>query len=194
MTKLVYGVGFNDRKYPVFVNGAVTKSYNLWKSMLERCYSHKYHETRPTYLNCTVSDNFKQYTYFHEWVLTQIGYDAVGFHLDKDIIHRRNTTYSENTCAFVPSNINCFFSDSSSCRGKYLIGVKFHQGRSRAFETRCWSDGRRKSLGYFQTSDEAYQAYKTYKEQLCKDLANKWKEQIDPRVYSAMMLWTVENF
>ena len=42
MSKLVYGVGFNDKTKPVFVDGKPVKEYVLWKSMLERCFSEKY--------------------------------------------------------------------------------------------------------------------------------------------------------
>lgn len=190
MNKLIYGVGFNDRKYPVFVDGRMTRTYNLWRHMLERCYSSKY----PTYVNCTLSNNFKGYSYFHEWALVQVGYENVNFHLDKDIIHPTDPTYSEDKCVFVPPAINCFFSDSQACRGLYPVGVHIHKSRRKPFESRCWFEGRRKSLGYFETPEEAYQVYKEYKEQLCKDLANQWKLQIDPRVYEAMMVWTVKPF
>ncbi|CAI8406534.1 MAG: Uncharacterised protein [Cryomorphaceae bacterium] len=53
-------------------------------------------------------------------------------------------------------------------------------------------EGRVRGLGLFKTPEEAYQTYKKFKEQLCKDLANKWRGQIDPRVYSAMMVWVVD--
>lgn len=39
MSKLVYGVGFNDKTKPVFVNGKTVKEYKLWQGMLERCFS-----------------------------------------------------------------------------------------------------------------------------------------------------------
>ena len=193
MTKLVHGVGFNDRKYPVFVNGEKVKSYILWQAILERCYCKKYQERKPTYSDCKVSDNFKSYSYFYEWLVKQIGYGLSDWELDKDIIYKGNKLYSEDTCAFVPSSINVFFTNRRSLRGEQPVGVYFHKHK-KLFIAQCGLNGRTKYLGAFKTPEEAYQTYKTYKEQLCKELANKWKEQIDPRVYSAMMLWTVENF
>ena len=36
------------------------------------------------------------------------------------------------------------------------------------------------------------QAYKQPKEDYIKEVANKWKDQIDPRVYDALMKYEVE--
>ena len=51
--------------------------------------------------------------------------------------------------------------------------------------------GKSVNLGYFNTPQDAFDAYKPFKESLCKDLALKWKDEIDPRVYEAMMKWEV---
>ena len=35
----VFGVGVTGTKYPAKINGVITKEYELWTGMLERCYS-----------------------------------------------------------------------------------------------------------------------------------------------------------
>ena len=92
MSKLVYGVGFNDKTRPVFVGGKMVKEYGLWGGMLRRC------------------------------------------------------------------NVN----------------------------------GKLKHLGYFNTPQEAFAAYKPFKEALCKELALKWQSEIAPRLFTAMMKWEVK--
>ena len=82
----VFGVGVVGTKYPITVNGTLTKEYTLWQSMLRRCYSDTCKNRRPTYEDCEVSDNFKSYEYFYEWCNKQIGFDNEGWHLDKDCI------------------------------------------------------------------------------------------------------------
>ena len=49
-----------------------------------------------------------------------------------------------------------------------------------------------KWLGGFDTPEEAFLAYKQAKEAYIKEVANKWKGQIDPKVYEALMNWNVE--
>ena len=39
MKKPVYGVGFNDKTRPANVDGKDVKEYDLWQSMLNRCFS-----------------------------------------------------------------------------------------------------------------------------------------------------------
>ena len=68
MSKLVCGVGVNDLGYRTQINEEVTKNggkriqkpvfqckyYAAWKNMLERCYSKKFLESRPTYIGTSV--------------------------------------------------------------------------------------------------------------------------------------------
>ena len=44
----------------------------------------------------------------------------------------------------------------------------------------------------FKTEIEAFNAYKQAKEAFIKEQANKWKSEIDPRAYEALMNYTVE--
>ena len=84
------------------VNSKFLKEYDLWRGMLRRCYDTNLHKNHSTYLNCTVSDNFKHYPFFKGWCSKQIGFGNEGWHLDKDILFKGNKVYSEDTCCFVP--------------------------------------------------------------------------------------------
>ena len=128
----VYGVGVLGTKYPSKVNGRVTKEYDLWQSMLERCYSTTLKKKRPTYEGCECSDNFKSYEYFYEWCNRQIGFGVEGFELDKDLLIKGNKVYSEDSCIFIPHEINSVLTKSTASRGKYPIGVHWSK-RDKAF-------------------------------------------------------------
>ena len=192
----VHGVGIVGTKYPSKVNGVITKEYGLWKRMLERCYSDYFKKRNPTYIGCGVSDNFKSYEYFYEWCHKQIGFGNDGngnqFQLDKDLLIKGNKVYSEDSCVFIPSEINTLLINCTASRGEYLIGVCWHNA-SKAFVSQISKNkGKREHLGVFNTELEAFNAYKKAKEAFVKEQANKWKSQIDERAYEALMNYTVE--
>jgi len=188
MTKLVCGVGFNDRKYLMWVNGKPTKEYDLWNSLLKRCYNPKYQQEKPTYVGCSVSENFKSYSYFHEWVQKQIGFGLDNFHLDKDLLLRGNKVYSEDTCLFLPMELNTLFTARRNHRGDFPLGVSILHGKFIAY---CSTDKLSRRVGRFDTPELAFQAYKEVKEAFIKRQAEKWKNSIDPRAYEALMRYEV---
>lgn len=52
--------------------------------------------------------------------------------------------------------------------------------------------GKTERIGTFCTIEEAFLAYKREKEKYLKQQAEKWKSQIDPRAYEALMNYQVE--
>ena len=187
----VYGVGIIGAKHPVTINNVLTKEYVLWVHMLQRCYSDSFKKKRPTYEGCKCSENFKSYEYFYEWCHKQIGSDNEGWHLDKDLLIKGNKIYSENTCIFLPQEINSLLIKSTATRGKHLIGV-YWSNTNKAFVAQVRKNkGKQEWLGCFNTEIEAFNAYKQAKECFIKEQAEKWKDKIDERAYEALMNYEV---
>ena len=187
----VHGVGISGAKYSPTINGVKTKEYALWQSMLQRCYSDTYQNRYQTYEGCKCSENFKSYEYFYEWCHKQVGFGMDGFELDKDLLIKGNKVYSENTCVFIPSEINSLLIKCTTSRGKYLIGVCWDKN-GKAFKAQVnKGKGKREHLGLFNTELEAFKAYKKAKEAFVKEQANKWRGKIDPRAYNALMNYEV---
>ena len=190
----VYGVGIVGIRYNTKVDGKHTTEYGTWKNMLRRCYSEKGRHKFQSYDDCTVSENFKRYGYFYEWVNKQVGFNTVDdmgniFQLDKDLLSKGNKIYSETTCVFLPLEINIALAIKDSKHKKFHVGVRKNRNK---YEVICCINSKSTYLGVFNTEIEAFNAYKQAKENYLKQLAEKWKDKIDTRAYNALMEYQVE--
>lgn len=189
----VYGVGVNDwkEKCDIIVDGKKTciKEYKLWRAMLSRCYSEYTKQQRPTYIGVTCQESWLYMSQFISDVSKMVGYDKIndGWVLDKDILFKSNKHYSVDTCCFVPAEINGCLTVRSLHRGALPIGVT-HNGKRKVnpYIARCGYDGKRVTIGYYNTPEEAFEAYRTVKKIELKRLADKYKGEIDERVYQAL--------
>ena len=192
----VYGVGIIGAEPIVDKDGRKLKEYELWCSMLQLVYDSKKHIELPTYTNCSVSENFKYFPYFKEWCNNQIGANALDdkgnpFALDKDILIKGNKQYGEDVCVFIPRELNNLVTNCSKSRGDSVIGVCYSKAHKK-YLSKVRKYGKLTHLGHFDTEIEAFIVYKEAKESHIKTLANKWKDQIDPRVYEVLMNWEIE--
>lgn len=191
MSKLIYGNGYNDGSRPCKKNSKHLPQYEMWRGMLRRCYSSRERDRLSAYLNCSVSENFKSYSYFYDWYSKQIKNENIKYQLDKDLLIKGNKIYSENTCSLLPLELNVLITTAKWKRGKYLIGVSFRKKENR-FHVQVSVGGKNKTVGYFKDEKNAYLAYKEYKENHIKDMAEKWKDSISKEAYDALMNYTVE--
>lgn len=185
MKKLVYGVGVNDSTEYTYsiINGEKVrcKVYKSWTSMLERCYSRKFHEKSPTYIGCIHCDEWKMFSNFKGWIESQ---DWQGKQLDKDLLITGNKVYSPDKCLLVTPMVNSFITDCGSARGLYPLGVNVCKKTS-AFEARCRNPftNKKEYLGRFSDQNEAHLVWKKRKHELACRLA---EIQTDERVAKAL--------
>mgnify|MGYP003538983533 CR=1 FL=1 len=157
-----------------------------WDNMFYRAYHINYHLKHPTYKDVTVCEEWKCFQNFAEWCSKHI---KEGYCLDKDILIKGNKSYSPETCCFVPNEINMLLVKSNKRRGKLPIGVNKNGNKYQA--SRC-INRKRFTYGTFNTPEEAFECYKFHKEAHIKEVADKWKDLIDPRVYEALINYNVE--
>ena len=175
-------------------NKKKTKCYNTWKNMLKRCYDLKVQEKQPAYVGCEVCDEWYNFQNFAQWYEENY-YEVPGqrMELDKDILYKGNKIYSPDTCVFVPQSINTLFTKSDTTRGDLPIGVSYHK-QHKKYQSRCTEKGgRRKHLGYYDTPEEAFVAYKTFKENYIKQIADQYVNLIPQSLYNAMINYEVEE-
>ena len=171
------------------------KCVQVWQSMLQRCYCEKSLSKYPSYNDCTVDEKWHNFQNFAEWYYQNY---VEGYHLDKDILIKGNKIYSEETCCFVPLEINLIFPNHKRARGKYPIGVFKVQPKAKFrvnkpyFKSLLSSQGNRVELGNFDTVEEAFIAYKTYKEKHIKFMALTWKSKITEKVFNALNNYTID--
>lgn len=186
--RLTHGIGFNSGdKYKATIDGKITKSYSTWRSMLQRAYYQKYQVRKPTYIGCSVADEWLDYQKFAEW-FSNHEYSNYNYHLDKDLLLPGNKIYAPDRCAFVPRQLNNLLNGNSAVRGQYLQGVSFNKGNNK-FVAQIRIDGKNQHLGYFDCPQEAHGAYKTAKEAYVKEKALEWRDRIADEVYDALMRW-----
>jgi len=192
--RLYSGVGYiGQGTHKTSYEGEMCKYFVVWSAMLERCYTKT--ERYKAYNDCSVAEVWHCFQNFAEWAKNQNYQD--GWHLDKDIIVKRNREYGPHTCAFVPRDVNLVVCTGRSNRGEYPLGVHLEK-KSGKYVAQCsvkTESGRvtRKYLGRFNTAAEAFLCYKNFKELQIKAVANKYKSLIDDRIYRALLSWEVEE-
>lgn len=158
--------------------------------MLQRCYSDDYQVAQPTYADCSVADEWLSYQTFAEWINTQPAWGIPGFELDKDLIVLGNKIYGPKTCSMVPGAINCLIATRSR-RNSSPLGACFNEEK-RKYTAYCMDgNGNNKYLGAFTDAEDAFSVYKSYKERVIKMVAERFRAQIDPRVFETLMNYEV---
>lgn len=183
----LFGIGINDADYLVQprVNGRNERChfYVVWADMFQRCYCKKHHLRRPTYIGCSVAQEWHLFSNFKKWMETQ---DWHGKQLDKDILVVGNKIYSPDTCVFVDAMTNGFVLERGAADNGRLIGSSWNK-RDKKFESRYRDPFTGKSgfAGYFDDEMSAHLAWKKRKHEFACMLADL---QGDERVAAALRL------
>ena len=173
--------------------------YHKWQHMLIRCFDNKLKEKYPTYKDVTCCNRWLCFANFLEDLeILKQEYnwdDDIKLNLDKDILNKNNKIYSLENCVLVPDYINFLFLKKDANRGEYPIGVSYHKG-AKKYEAQCRINKKLKSLGLYNTIEEAFNAYKIAKKQEIKRIAEECVSKgyitQESRLYKAMINYQVE--
>ena len=84
-----------------------------------------------------------------------------------------------------------FFTNKKVKNNLIKTGVLFNE-RTKRYSVGFSKGSKTKHLGYFEDEKEAFAAYKQAKEAYIKEVAELYKDQIDIRVYEALMKYEVD--
>lgn len=185
--KTIFGVGYiGDGKYQTGLRKRTPEQY-VWRGMLERCYGDKYKDVHSAYYNiCYVCDEWLNFQVFAEWYnenIYQVGTERM--HLDKDILIKENKIYSPNTCLIVPQSINEIFHVS----GKKTKDIDLPYTILRTMKGNFSASFRGKSLGIYETVDEASDVYMKEKRKYIRQKVKEMGNELPTKVKNALLAW-----
>lgn len=181
----VLGFGFNDIKTNKIV-------LDRWNHILSRAYSKVCKGKNPSYKNTTCHEDFHYLSKFNDFVNSfkhKDYYLENSWQIDKDLLIRGNDDYSATACCFLPQEINCAISSQSKIEGLPL-GV-YYRKLSKKYVSQICIHGKKVTIGYFKSPDEAFIAFKDKKEKHLKVLAEKYKEYLIPEAYNSLLNYEV---
>lgn len=160
-------------------------------SMLNRIFRTSESIKNASYQSSTICKEWVEVENFMSWAVEQTGHDQLGWHIDKDILKKGNKEYCPEFCCFVPPRINILFTNRAAKRGDCPVGV-YQDKKSGRYISACRDGVTKVNLGSFSTSEKAFSAYKMFKENLIKTIAQEYKGVICQRVYEALIRYEIE--
>lgn len=175
--KTVYGVGYNGvgmyslKSHPL--------AYKKWAHMMYRCYGEEYTKKKPTYIDCSVCDEWHNFQNFAQW-FEENHFKGSDIELDKDILVKGNKIYSPKTCCLVPREINSLFQKKGEDNGLPNGVQQISKDKYRARYGQV-------HLGVFDNLAEASNVYEKYRSARIKELVVKYQDILKPEVSQAIL-------
>ncbi|AQN32293.1 putative DNA binding protein [Pseudoalteromonas phage PHS21] len=193
MKKSRYGFGVNDANYKVTNRkaGWVCPYYKKWRSMINRCYSPRYHLGKPTYINDTVCPEWELFSEFKSWMES---HEWNGLELDKDVIDFGNRTYSPDACCFIPRSVNSFVKTNSKSSNSGFIGV--HKIPSGKFEAHFKNpiSNKIEHIGTYLNPEYAHEMWRINKLRVTKEIVKSGIVKDDRAKAGLLSIFEEENW
>jgi len=189
----LYKTNYNIGYFGIGKYTARDKAYNVWKDMFKRCYDKKYQANFNTYIGCSVCEEWFNYQVFAQWY--EENYYIVEnqkMQIDKDVLIKGNKVYSPKTCVILPEEVNYILLSRNKMRGTYPIGIYLHSDGDKYVAQSHDINKKMIYLGRYNTIKEAFQTYKEYKENVIKQVADKYYGIIPEKAYKALYDYKVE--
>jgi DNA-binding transcriptional regulator YiaG len=194
---IIYGIGYlGNGKYVCGENYKVNHSYRVWSDMIGRCYN-----SSKMYYYCyggegvKVCEEWHNYQNFAKWWeenYYQIENEKMV--LDKDWINPKLKLYSPENCVIVPEYVNLLIIKNNK-KSKLPNGVSYRKSgrglKRYVANIKCMDI---KKTFYCFTPEEAFEKYKYEKEKHIKEIAEKYKDKIPLKLYTAMYKYKIKPY
>lgn len=188
-TPTLYGRGYiGFGQYVCSINGQHTREYRVWNAIFQRCYNPTVQVKQPQYIGCTVDERWWNFQNFASWYCNS-GYVNLNYDIDKDLLIRGNRVYSPDVCLMLPREINSAIANRFSDNG-LPNGVSATNGK---YVARASFGGKARNFGTYETTLEASMAYNKARQQHLLNIAEKWRNHIEPRAYKALLVYAQET-
>lgn len=180
--KEVLGIGYiGEGEFTARINGKMSKCYNNWFAMLNRCYGEK---TTIPYSRVNVHPDWHNYQNFAKWFYANYNYETMkDWDLDKDLFSNTNKIYSKDTCVFLPKEVNSLLVPNNLSLISKLRGAQPKDGK---FQSCIQKYNKKVYLGYFDTAQEAHEVYIKAKKEYLIEVSEKWRGILSDRVCEAI--------
>lgn len=149
--------------------------YSKWASILQRCYSEKCLNNKPTYKNVTVCEEWLCFKNFQNWYIDTYPKNINNPTVDKDLLQFRieHKIYSPKTCIWVTNEINNLIKNLENSSYIYKTDngyqVSFEGGKSRKY-FKSYDDSKIFLNGLYKNKIEKTNIYLNSLDYLEKDL------------------------
>jgi hypothetical protein len=182
--KNTFGRGYiGEGKYLTRIGKNTTSNYRAWYSMMERCYAGEDRKYFPSYIGCSMHEEWWNFQTFCKWREDEwytCGTERM--HIDKDILINGNKVYSPETCLLVPQRINMIFMTKVR-KDNLPNGIR--QNVSGTYVS--YYNGMR--YGTHKTIEEAVAEHDEKKRIHIKEVAEEYKNKVPQKVYEALLKW-----
>lgn len=194
--RTVQGIGcLGIGEYKCSKNGKATRAYSAWASMLRRVKDKHWINTYyPSYANIEVCEEWKDFECYAEWFYSN--YWSAGDQLmvvDKDVLLKGNRLYAPDRCLIIPQRLNKMFEFQTKIKDDGLpVGVN-HNKKTNRYEVTCNQFGKTSTyIGSFIDSEDAFMAYRAFKQNEIKKQIYKYKDIAPKKVFDAIWNYKIE--
>lgn len=136
---------------------------NYWSRMIGRVYNGKDKDYLRGYKDVVISDDWIYFSKFYEWFNDNFRFDlyhkGISLEMDKDLLSGDKKIYSPETTVFIPKSVNTFMVKRQNNKHG-LTGVSYEKKNAyKKYRARLIVKNKTKFLGFFNTPEEAHEAY-----------------------------------